>query len=145
MFFCFCVTGGRKVRLSALLGLKKTISWRSTHRLGAPPLVAAVASRLRRCFVFCSAIRWGGRSYWHDAPRRLAAQKVSRGLGEVSGPHADCAWASQPLRGDSARPPPFPHTSSLAHDCIFIEVHRAEGLSHDLGWVDTAVALAGSL
>ena len=41
--------------------------------------------------------------------------------------------------------PPFPHTSSLAHDCIFIEVHRAEGLSHDLGWVDTAVALAGSL
>ena len=67
-------------------------------------LVAAVASRLRRCFVFCSAIRWGGRSYWHDAPpsRRLAAQKAPRGLGEVSGPHADCVWVSQPLCGDQA-------------------------------------------
>ena len=33
MFFCFCVTGGRKVRFSALLGLKKNISWRSTGGL----------------------------------------------------------------------------------------------------------------
>ncbi len=31
------------------------------------------------------------------------------------------------------------------HDCIFIEVHRAEGLSQDLGCVDTAVAWVGSL
>jgi len=36
MFFCFCVTGGRKVRLSALLGLKKTISWRSTKSARVP-------------------------------------------------------------------------------------------------------------
>ncbi len=71
-------------------------------RLGALPLVAAAASRLRRCFVVCSAIRGRVRSQWRVARRRLAARKAPRGLGEVSGPGSDCALnlpAARPTRG----------------------------------------------
>ena len=95
--------------------------------------------------MFCSAIRWAV-AFIGTMP--LADSRLRKAL-RVWAKLADPARIAHGSRNRYAEiqrdPPPFPHTSSLAHDCIFIEVHRAEGLSHDLGWVDTAVALAGSL